>query len=358
MTNRINIPRDINDPHYRYTREPLKTVVAGSGNGIHTRIINLESIGRDLKREPIHLLKFFSIEVATMIRATKIKDFIINGKFASDRLEKALDIFIDKYVLCGTCKNPETHYKLKGKNIHLECISCGSTTAINMKPKYCDFLYKELKKGDQVQNVVRNNQDEQEDDPAHLFASPTDPKSIKARRDMLTGTTETKPEKINYKEKLDRLLASNTKIPNLTLYDFRNKLVYHPDELSTHLLSKCLAENILQKFVPFIKRFKDYFEIRRYQKSLITSLADYIVKSQNQHLDRFPNMLLACYQQDCLDEDIFIEFYEALDIADENYKKIKLSLVPLYNWLKEDTVEEIKKEDTLERKLDEEAFLL
>jgi len=131
--------------HYRYTMAALECKVEGSGNGIYTKITNLDEIAQDLKREPTHILKFFGFELATLTRTAQ-DSFIVNGKFAKDTLDNALDIFIDKYVLCGKCSNPETRLIKKGGLIHLECISCGFKTMADAKHKFSDFLLKELKK--------------------------------------------------------------------------------------------------------------------------------------------------------------------------------------------------------------------
>ncbi len=41
-------------------------------------------------------------------RMDESNTFIVNGKFSANQLAEVLDLFIEKFVLCGSCRNPET----------------------------------------------------------------------------------------------------------------------------------------------------------------------------------------------------------------------------------------------------------
>lgn len=144
-TNRVNIPRSIQDVHYRYTMVVMDTQISGSGNGINTKIKNLEEIARDLRRDITHLMKFYSLELGTII-SNKRGQYVLNGKFSNKRLTNILDKLIDKFILCRKCSNPETDFKLKKQSLYLDCKSCGHQTIINHNSKFIDFYSKTLKK--------------------------------------------------------------------------------------------------------------------------------------------------------------------------------------------------------------------
>ena len=97
----------------------------GKGNGIKTVIPNMFEIGKALNRPPsckkvqvffgsniqffLDPTKFFGCELgAQVICDEKNNRYIVNGCHEAYRLQEILDGFINKFVLCPSCKNPET----------------------------------------------------------------------------------------------------------------------------------------------------------------------------------------------------------------------------------------------------------
>lgn len=81
--------------------------VEGSGNGIKTKIPNLSDIAKDLHREAADILKMFGFELgAVTIARDDVNSYIVNGKFSANELADVLDSFVEKFVLCGSCRNP------------------------------------------------------------------------------------------------------------------------------------------------------------------------------------------------------------------------------------------------------------
>lgn len=72
--------------------------------------------------------------------------YIVNGAHQTDRLRELLDVFIDKFVLCASCKNPETELRITGKGRHedmkRDCKACGAHTDIDMRHKLVTFILK------------------------------------------------------------------------------------------------------------------------------------------------------------------------------------------------------------------------
>jgi len=66
----------------------------------------------------------------------------VNGKHDAEDLSKVLDLFIEKYVLCGSCRNPETNLIIKGENIGLVCRACGATTQVDPTHKLSTYILK------------------------------------------------------------------------------------------------------------------------------------------------------------------------------------------------------------------------
>lgn len=69
--------------------------------------------------------------------------YIVNGAHDATRLRELLDTFIDKFVLCAACKNPETELILtKSEDIIRDCKACGKRSGVDMRHKLTTFILK------------------------------------------------------------------------------------------------------------------------------------------------------------------------------------------------------------------------
>ena len=88
--------------------------------------------------------KFFGCELGAQTTFDdKAERYIVNGAHQADHLRKLLDTFIDKFVLCGHCKNPETDLKItKDGMILRDCKACGARSDVDMRHKLTTFITK------------------------------------------------------------------------------------------------------------------------------------------------------------------------------------------------------------------------
>lgn len=144
----INIRRDVADPFYRYKMERLVSKIEGKGNGIKTVVANLPSVAQSLARPPSYVIKYFGFELGAQTNTNPKDDrWIINGAHQSDKLQESLDGFINKFVLCKDCKNPETEFTIKDGRILLDCKACGQRTLADQRHKLTSFILKNEPKG-------------------------------------------------------------------------------------------------------------------------------------------------------------------------------------------------------------------
>lgn len=170
----VNIRRDVDDKFYvclvslggeranekRYKMPVLLTKIEGRGNGIKTVIPNMDDVARALNRpatcevnniammseaDTTDPTKFFGFELGAQTTIANDR-YIVNGAHQADRLRELLDAFIDKFVLCPSCKNPETEIIIKGKSGHedmiRDCKACGANTQMDMRHKLVTFILK------------------------------------------------------------------------------------------------------------------------------------------------------------------------------------------------------------------------
>jgi translation initiation factor 5 len=145
----INVRRDVSDAFYRYKMERIQTKIEGKGNGIKTVVVNLSSVAASLARPGAYVIKYFGFELGAQTNIDPKDDrWIINGAHDAAKLQDHLDGFINKFVLCKKCKNPETDVNIKDDRILLDCKACGQRSDVDIRLKLSGFILKnQPKKG-------------------------------------------------------------------------------------------------------------------------------------------------------------------------------------------------------------------
>lgn len=127
--------------------ERLQSKVEGKGNGIKTVIVNLSNVADQLARPPSYVIKYFGFELGAQTNIDPKDDrWIINGAHEASKLQDYLDGFINKFVLCKSCKNPETVVNIKDGRIFLDCKACGRITEADLRHKLSSFILKNAPK--------------------------------------------------------------------------------------------------------------------------------------------------------------------------------------------------------------------
>ncbi|KAI1107234.1 domain found in IF2B/IF5-domain-containing protein [Jackrogersella minutella] len=139
----VNVRRDVTDAYYRYKMEKIQTKIEGKGNGIKTVVVNLSSVAASLARPGSYVIKYFGFELGAQTNIDPPDDrWIINGAHDAAKLQDYLDGFINKFVLCKKCKNPETDVVIKDGHIVLDCKACGQRTDVDLRLKLSGFILK------------------------------------------------------------------------------------------------------------------------------------------------------------------------------------------------------------------------
>lgn len=101
-----------------------------------------------MARPPAYLIKYFGFELGAQTNTNPKDDrWIINGAHDAGKLQDSLDGFISRFVLCKSCKNPETEIHIKDGRILLDCKACGQRTQVDIRHKLSGFILKNEPKG-------------------------------------------------------------------------------------------------------------------------------------------------------------------------------------------------------------------
>lgn len=326
----VNIPRSNTDIYYRYKMPVINIKIEGKGNGIRTVITNMGKIMKCLDRPMEYAVKFIAYELGTKNKCNIEQDnCMFSGKHTQEYLSLQLDKFINLYILCKKCKNPETNLCVKNNIILSNCKACGHVSTIKSLHKISNFIIKtETNKTHIIENAIITNkisENKINENETHIWSLSTLESDVMARKQQLTIN-----ENIFQENNLHTYINLN---PNED--DFLDKM----NELK---LSKCWSETILIKYIfsslflendifNFINNF--YHKIK-YLGYIVNTTKDMMLiltcleKSFNDKVN-IVNVINGFYEEYIVDEDIILKWYNNLSDG-----KIKDNTKPFIDWLK------------------------
>jgi translation initiation factor 2 subunit 2 len=106
-------------PRFDYFSEGNKTIIK-----------NFKTVTDKIRRDPEFLAKYLSKELAVPVEVSGER-LILQRKLPGDMMNRKLEEFINKYVMCKECNRPDTHMEDLGHRVkELICEACGARKAI------------------------------------------------------------------------------------------------------------------------------------------------------------------------------------------------------------------------------------
>lgn len=119
---KVNIPKSLIDPTFRYKRDIIEIIIQNTQGGI-TKLVNIENIATQLGTPLDDLLKFLKKKTTTsMIQKNGI---FLKKTETVENIEKYIEEFITKEILCPQCNNPEFSLESTKKTTTKTCKACG-----------------------------------------------------------------------------------------------------------------------------------------------------------------------------------------------------------------------------------------
>ena len=97
--------------------------------GMRTIVSNFKEVADVLNRDPQHILKFLTREMATAATFNDSRA-IFQGKFRWDSFERLLQRYMESFVTCPVCKRPDTKIVKEKRLSFLVCNACGAKSSI------------------------------------------------------------------------------------------------------------------------------------------------------------------------------------------------------------------------------------
>ena len=97
--------------------------------GMRTVLSNFKEICDALNREPRHVLKFLSGEMATAATIQRTRA-VFQGRFGYDTFERLIKRYTSEFVVCPVCKRPDTKIVKERRFLFLICEACGAKSSL------------------------------------------------------------------------------------------------------------------------------------------------------------------------------------------------------------------------------------
>lgn len=137
------------DPFYRYQMDEVIVKVEGSGKMIKTLILNLDKIAKQIDRPAKYILAYIAFEIGVSYKCDGDKSYI-GSEQTKLQVQNHINKFINNFILCKYCNNPETKPLVEGskKNtlLKLNCASCGNQSLIDSNHKVIKTMIIDLSK--------------------------------------------------------------------------------------------------------------------------------------------------------------------------------------------------------------------
>jgi len=399
----VNIRRDVDDKFYRYRMPLLLTKIEGKGNGIKTVIPNMSDVARALSRPPTYPTKFFGCELGAQTSFDEKNDrYIVNGAHDATKLRELLDGFIDKFVLCRSCKNPETDLIItKNDEIIRDCKACGERTGVDMRHKLTTFIVKnppknpkksKTKKGaadgspspsghengngdafgdggdesdDELTRRIKAEAAELNPDAVAItkedWSVDTSAEAVKARvkaveaslaaASLAGGDDDSDEDADSPYAQLGRWVQDNRDSGPVEVYKKADDLGIAKKHKTVQVLAQALfTDNVLTEIPKYAPLFAKMVTSEKHQKSLLGGIERLVGVLQPNLISAVPKILMAFYQTDILEEEVIKQWGTHVSkkyVDKDTSKKVRKASEPFLKWLDEaeDSDEDDDEED-------------
>ncbi|KAI0344274.1 translation initiation factor [Trametopsis cervina] len=386
----VNIRRDVDDKFYRYRMPLLLTKIEGKGNGIKTVIPNMADVARALSRPPTYPTKFFGCELGAQTSFDEKNDrFIVNGAHDATKLRELLDAFIDKFVLCKSCKNPETDLLItKSEDIIRDCKACGERTGIDMRHKLVTFILKnppknarrsKSKKNSGTDSPTNNGThaepagpaiddegDEQSEDEftkrikteaAELntdsalakedWSVDTSAEAVRARTkaaenamgSLTLGEDDSDEDADSPLSQLGRWAQENRDAGPVEVYKKADELGIAKKHKTVQVLALYLFDDsMVSEIATYAPLFKKMVTSEKHQKALLGGVERFVGYDHPELIPAVPKILMEFYQTDILEEEVIKQWGTHVSkkyVDKDTSKKVRKASEPFLKWLDE-----------------------
>ncbi|MGK0208878.1 MAG: translation initiation factor 2 subunit 2 [Patescibacteria group bacterium] len=104
--------------------------IKGHHLGTKTVLANFLVIASYLRRDPLHLSKYLSKELASSTEMQNDR-LLFSRKLGSAAVNEKIMKYVQAFVLCSKCRKPDTELVEEGGKITMRCLACGEKKQVH-----------------------------------------------------------------------------------------------------------------------------------------------------------------------------------------------------------------------------------
>jgi len=384
----------VNDPNYRYKMPKLVAKIEGRGNGIKTVVDNCSDIATALDRSAGEVIKFFGCDLGAQSKYVTDEDkAIVNGAHNTGTLQQKLSVYIEKFVLCKTCHNPETRYKIKNEEIFQVCAACGEKNPVDMSHKLCTFIIKDYKTAKKELKKEKDGKDKKKKDKGDDDGEKKKKKKKDKDKDGEDKDKKKKEKKEKKKKKKEAEASSDAVDGDENLFQFADgdmaddedetidslvsqfKLTLKDDQSAKEVVSEVIRfqtisslsvasrldifvrgifdENIRTQIAQRAEALQSLCNDAESQQRLICVLEKMTLEYPSL-VKPFPLILKSLYDLDILEEEHLLAWgtadairgpYSSKALSDDQLQELRTASKPFMDWLEQAEVDDDEDDD-------------
>ncbi len=121
---RSQLPPDVSERKRFEVPKPRSITI-----GMKTFVQNFKEICDALNRDPQHLLRYLSREMATAGTLSGSRA-VFQGRFRYDTIERLIQHYTVVFVTCPVCKRPDTKIVKEKRLSFMVCEACGARSSV------------------------------------------------------------------------------------------------------------------------------------------------------------------------------------------------------------------------------------
>jgi translation initiation factor 5 len=284
--------------------------------------------------------------------SAKLKDskWMLMGKVEREEVQRLLFQFIEKFVLCKECRNPETVIQVdddKNQHIWLSCKACSRVTSVDMGDKLCALIIKTekpvpvVRKREEKRGKTEKTKDQREEEAFN-----------KATRQIQDGDVidDDAPEKPNPVDVLRDFIKEGEKSDNeiaSKVWDIKQDYGLGDRHVVSLIFEAVFDDNIANQIKPRAKLVKRLLKTET-ERDLIINLMC-LCKESETLKPKFAIFLKKFYDEEVLTEKTIIEWFEDTKMSrllkKEEQAAYKEKCKPFIQWLKDAEASESEDDD-------------
>jgi translation initiation factor 2 subunit 2 len=111
----------------RFVMKPPQVVRDGAKKVV---FVNFPEICKAMRRQGEHVFNFMLAELGTTGSIDGSQRMVIKGRFQPKAVEHVIRKYVSEYVMCSSCKSPDTELHKENRLYFVQCNKCGARRSV------------------------------------------------------------------------------------------------------------------------------------------------------------------------------------------------------------------------------------